>query len=158
MIKLTLATAKQLYQEGGAGKAFALDNYNETELTKPILPNTWEELNNIDGTFVEKESMLTSICDYNTTTWNKNIFATKEQAQASIAMAQLSQLMAVYNEGWTPDWTKENPKMCISINRDKIFTHTDTTHKKFLCFKTAKMRNIFAKNFFDLIIQAKPLL
>jgi len=33
--KLSLETAKALYNEGGAGKQFALDNYSESELIKP---------------------------------------------------------------------------------------------------------------------------
>lgn len=89
----------------------------------------------------------------------KNTFATTEQDEASVALAQLSQLREVYRNGWKPDWTDdEEHKYCIEFYQDKIYvdTYTETSH--FLSFKDSKTRNLFLKNFKDLIEKAKPLM
>lgn len=121
------------------------------------IPKKWEELKDIKGFFVDDDSI---ICDADCVVAkeNKNVFATKEQAEASVALAQLSQLMKVYNEGWVPDWTVPDLKYVIYFHKDKIgksfYFHT----QYFLSFKTKEIREEFLENFEDLILTAKPLL
>jgi len=66
------------------------------------LPKTWEELGRVKGYHVSDN--VDSILSLYSNPWNKQVYRTKEQAKASIALAQLSQLMFIYNEGWKPNW------------------------------------------------------
>ena len=159
-VNLSLETAKQMYFSGNqALKAFALENYSKEELEKKELPKTWEELESVDGYYI------TAIADvkYTKTSQignkNKDIFKTEEQAKAAIAMAQLSQLMHVYNDGWVANWSDSGyNKYTIEIYNEKIYRGAYLECRKFLAFKTAQIRNEFLKNFESLILEAKPLL
>jgi len=123
------------------------------------LPKTWEELGRINGHYIDGDSFGWMVADIKTSRHNKNIFRTKEQAKASIALAQLSQLMFVYNEGWQPNWKDpyEN-KRCIAFRENHINILITIKTQCFLAFKTPKIRDKFLENFEDLIWQAKPLL
>jgi len=159
-VNLSLETAKQMYfSENQALKAFALENYRKEELEKKEFPKTWEELESVDGYYI------TAIADvkYTKTSQignkNKDIFKTEEQAKAAIAMAQLSQLMHVYNDGWISDWSDSNSKKyTIEIFRECVYSNYYFETKKFLAFKTSEIRDEFLKNFKSLILEAKPLL
>lgn len=97
----------------------------EEIIFKPIikkgLPKSWEELENINGYYVENSS----IPEYYATsgrveTTDKNIFPSLEEAKAAIALAQLCQLRDIYNEGWKPDWGNTTIKYIIYIAANKI--------------------------------------
>ena len=121
------------------------------------LPKTWEELGSVKGYHVSDN--VDSILSLYSNPWNKQVYRTKEQAKASIALAQLSQLMFVYNEGWQPDWEDANErKYCITFNVDTLSLSKLLTTQHFLAFKTREIRIKFLVNFKDLIWQAKPLL
>lgn len=76
----------------------------------------------------------------------KDVFATKEQAEASVALAQLSQLREVYRNGWVPDWNdQEQIKHCFESSL-------------FICFQDGETYDLFYNNFKDLIEKAKPLM
>jgi hypothetical protein len=123
------------------------------------LPETWEQLETITGYSVGIMSEIHLISCVSTSKRNKNAFATKEQAEASIALAQLSQLMAVYNDGWVPDWTDHNLKYVIHFTGAADLIKSSYQYSQhFLRFKTRELRNEFLKNFRDLILTAKPLL
>ena len=83
---------------------------------------------------------------------------TEEQAQASIALAQLSQLIAVYNDGWVPDWKDGDCKYNIEGYEDKFLIENRSSWISFLTFKTKPLAELFLQNFKDLITIAKPLL
>ena len=89
---------------------------------------------------------------------SRNVFATKEQAEASMALAQLSQLLKVVNGDWVPDWTNEEESR-VSIlfygNKPDLYTQVCSN---FLVFKDKETAKLFLEQFHDLIIQAKPLL
>jgi hypothetical protein len=124
---------------------------------KKELPKSWEELDIVKG------YNTTTYGDINSTTINinyniKNIFATKEQAEASIAMAQLSQLIKVYNDGWVPDWNDDEFKYCIYFIGNNIGKENLRNSRTFLSFKDEEIRNLFLENFKELIEQAKPLI
>lgn len=159
-VNLSLETAKQMYfSENQALKAFALENYRKEELEKKEFPKTWEELERISGTYLTIEGNLIHANDFEAKIFNKNIFKTEEQAKAVIAMAQLSQLMHVYNDGWVADWKNTNEcKYCLFFHSNKIIKATFSDARCFLAFKTSEIRDEFAKNFESLILEAKPLL
>jgi hypothetical protein len=58
-------------------------------------------------------SEISSSDNYDAIKQNSNTFFSKEQAEAAVALAQLSQLREVYRQGWVPDWTDGSEKHCI---------------------------------------------
>lgn len=124
------------------------------------LPKSWEELEFIDGFFVSSLSDIAKIGNNTTNDENnKNVFPTKEEAEACLALAQLCQLRDRYNDGWKPDWrTGSKIKYCITIDENKITEWQYITINRILYFKTEELRDKFLENFRDLIEIAKPLL
>lgn len=122
------------------------------------LPKTWEELKKVKGFFINHNSSIHTIHKIDTNYDNKNIFATRQQAQASIALAQLSQLREVYRNGWVPDWNDYESKYIIDFIGNEINTPTYEISNAFLSFQDEETRDLFLKNFKDLIEQAKPLM
>ena len=155
-IKISQETATRWYNGANSElKAMALTAY--PELAVKELPKTWEELKMVKGYFVDLYSVI-SISAGSPTERNRNFFATKQQAEASIAMAQLSQLMAVYNDGWVADWTDEIKKIVIVFYEDKFICDWTHSVKYFLNFKNEETAELFLENFSSLIQTAKPLL
>jgi hypothetical protein len=71
-------------------------------------PKTWEELGKIHGYY---HSLSAEICKAHN---SKCLFATQQQAESALAMAQLSQLHRAIVGDWEADWsdTSQN-KYCI---------------------------------------------
>lgn len=124
---------------------------------KNELPKTWEDLKEISGFFINGDSSI-GISYVKGSKINKNVFATKEQAEASLALAQLSQLREVYRNGWIPDWSDDEFKDCIIFVKDKIETSEARNLVRFLSFQDSETRDLFLENFKDLILIAKPLM
>ena len=61
------------------------------------LPKTWEELKNISGYYISSFCGITHSSLVNGGNYTKNIFPTKELANAVLALAQLLQLRDRYN-------------------------------------------------------------
>jgi hypothetical protein len=123
------------------------------------LPESWEELEIIEGYFVQGRDSECCHVKKHATSENKNIFSTEEQAKASIALSQLSQLREVYRNGWVPDWEDSTNKYIISFrDNDIIYTSEYQRFNKFLSFQDEQTRDLFLENFKDLIEQAKPLI
>lgn len=125
------------------------------------LPTTWEDLKKLDGFYVESNSEIGSISGY-ISTINRNVFPTKEEAEACLALSQLCQLRDAYNgeplADWC-DWANSNQKKyCIIIHKGEIYKDNYVNLTKILSFKTGELRDKFVKNFEDLILTAKPLL
>ena len=132
----------------------------ETIIFKEVkneLPKTWEELEELKGYYVTTHCNITPIAG-NICKELLNTFATKEQAEASLALAQLSQLREVYRNGWKPDWKDGDYKYCIYFCNDLINTCTNYETSLFLSFQDAETRDLFLENFKDLILIAKPLM
>jgi len=112
-IKLTIDTATRWYNGNDAElKELALTTF--PELGKKALPKSWEELGIVDGWYVKSVSGVSKLQETEKVSFqNTNTFATREQAEASIALAQLSQLMKVYNGDWVADWEENSNKYCI---------------------------------------------
>ena len=156
---LTKEIAQKMYESNEQSlKDFALLNY--PELGKKQLPKSWEELNYIKrGYYVGSDSTISGDGGgFTIDRQNRNTFATKEQAEASIAMAQLSQLREVYRDGWKPNWKDAEDKYCIEYYRDEINNCRYCNTSQFLSFQSAEVRDEFLENFRDLILTAKPLM
>lgn len=122
------------------------------------LPKTWKDLEEISGFYIDKYSMVSISYIYNTDEDNRNIFPTREEAEACLALAQLCQLRDRYNDGWKPDWEDGINKYCIYLQGNKIDCGEVHSLHYVLIFKTEELRDEFLENFRDLIEIAKPLL
>lgn len=166
---LSLETAKEMYKSSDkAIKQFALDNFTKEELEAKELPKTWEELRMIKGYFIHSD--VSKVSSYvNTTLFDKNkykykwknIFPTKELAEASLALAQLLQLRDVYNGDWKVDLNnKPNEERFIIYNNYNHIacacSHNGSNY--ILSFKDINIRNQFFNNFTELLETALPLL
>jgi hypothetical protein len=127
---------------------------------KNELPKSWQDLENLKGFYVGINSDVVVTRDnVIKTKTNHFIFATKEQAEASIALAQLSQLREVYRDGWKPNWTTEDKKFCIETFGNNQL-EIDNWHRKnyFLSFQSYEIAQEFLNNFRELIEKARPLM
>ena len=121
------------------------------------LPKTWEDLRYISGAYISNLSNINTINSTETIPSAKNIFPTKELAEAALALAQLLQLRDRYNgdnEGFI--FNKNN--YCITFFNNSIFKSWDVYTQRVLAFRTIELRDEFYNNFKDLIEIAKPLL
>ena len=149
-----------------APEGYEIDRENSTfenivfKKVEKELPKSWEELKFIDGFYVCGLSRIEKVRHNSTAiSNNKNIFPTKEEAEACLALAQLCQLRDKYNDGWKPNWEDYNEaKYCIEFCQGRIETLFRVNCHKILIFKTEELRDKFLENFRDLIEIAKPLL
>jgi hypothetical protein len=156
-IKISLETATRWYNGTDAElKELAINTY--PELAVKELPKNWEELVKVKGYYSNSDCDVQESNIRWTRKSSKNIFKTYEQAEASIAMAQLSQLMAVYNDGWVADYNDINFKYAIFYYKEKIKISDINCGRTFLTFKDKETAELFLHNFKDLILTAKPLL
>ena len=121
------------------------------------LPKTWEDLKYISGAFISTFSNINTINSIKTDSSAKNIFPTKELAEAALALAQLLQLRDRYNgdnEGFI--FNKNN--YCISVYNYNIDKSWNAQIHRVLAFRTKELGDEFYNNFKDLIEIAKPLL
>lgn len=122
------------------------------------LVKSWEDLETIEGYYIGISCFVEST-NYKPFSENRNTWATKEQAGASIAMAMLSQLMKQANGDWTPDWSNyQSVKYCLVYVDSSIEHYGSYTEQYFLTFKSPEIRDEFLELHKDLIEKAKPLL
>lgn len=121
------------------------------------LPKTWEELKNIYGYYISSSSEITPSSVINAINYTKNIFPTKELAEAVLALAQLLQLRDKYN-GDNKGFILLEDNFCIHNYNNSIHLSLLLTGNAILAFRKKELRNEFYENFKDLIEIAKPLL
>ena len=123
------------------------------------LPKSWEDLGEIKGWYVDSFSDLVRYDEGNSDdNDNKNIFPTKEEAEACLALAQLCQLRDRYNDGWKPYWNTNTMKHCIYVSKGEIRGGHQFENSRILTFEKREIRDKFLENFKDLIEIAMPLL
>jgi len=143
-------------------KGYEIDKENSTFDTIKLkkieakLPKTWEELKRVKGYYVNIGACATS-AHSNALADNRNIFPTKEQAQASVALAQLFQLRDVYRDGWVPDWVDNTDKYVIKLRANKWTVNYTIAFDHPFAFKTIEIGDEFFENFKGLLEQVKPL-
>ena len=125
---------------------------------KKELPKSWYELNSLDGFYVGRESDIVAVVDLVIDVDNRNVFKTKEQAEASIALSQLSQLRELYRQGWMPNWCKKDEKWGVMFENNKICVYRCWNYNVFLTFQTEEIAKEFLEKFRDLIQQVRPLM
>jgi len=146
-----------------APEGYEIDKENSTfekivfKKTSNNLPKTWEELKNITGYYISSSSEIIPYSVINSSNYIKNIFPTKELAEAALALAQLLQLRDIYN-GDNKGFIFDKCNYCITISNNSIYKCLNNYAQQVLAFRTRELGDEFYKNFKDLIEIAKPLL
>ena len=160
------AEADELTIEPKNGKVIDLKN-SDLSVGKIVfkkkeneLPTKWEDLKKLKGYYVNDLSEIFYLRNANMTI-SKNLFPTKAEAEACLALSQLCQLRDAYNgeplADWC-DWGNNNKKYCIVIYKGEVYKDHYLNISQILAFKTSKLRYEFVENFRELIEIAKPLL
>ena len=142
---------------------YEIDKENSTfekivfKKTSNNLPKTWEELKNIYGYYISSSSEITPSSVINASNYTKNIFPTKELAEAVLVLAQLLQLRDKYN-GDNKGFIFLENNYCITFVDDCIEKSLLFHSQRVLAFRTRELRDKFYDNFKELIEIAKPLL
>ena len=125
----------------------------------PKVTKGWEDLNGLEGWWVGEDSVVKDYDGDMVEQYNRNIWATKEQAEACLAMSMLSQLMKNVNGDWTPDWSDwDEDKHVIELYDEDIDRDSFVHKRHFLAFQRREIRDKFAEDHANLILQAAPLL
>jgi hypothetical protein len=146
-VKISLETAQRWYNgTDNELKELALQTY--PELAKKELPKSFSEIGVVHGWFFNENEVLEETNKCQDKGGFRYCFATENQAKSSLAMAKLSQLMAVYNNGWQADWNDEDEsKFCIVFYDGAIRVDSLCSTKRFLAFKTKEIAEEFLENF-----------
>jgi hypothetical protein len=124
--------------------------------SKKELPKRWEELKEVKGSWIDEDCTIRTN-KYHVDNDNRNVFVTEAQARASIALAQLSQLIEVYRDEWKPE-LENGYRYIIVYHRGEIELCYGIGGSCFLSFQSEEIRDEFYTNFRELIIEAAPLL
>ena len=118
----------------------------------------WKELGQIDGTWVTDSSNILSNTGMSVNILNRNVWPTKELAEASLALSQLAQLRDYVNGDWKSDWKFTDAKYVIEYFEGELLGTMYCYTQHFLAFKGSETRDGFLEAYRDLIEIAKPLL
>lgn len=131
---------------------------------KPIRSKNWEEFcknhPDIDVEYflrsdssVDKFTRISRRIDI-----DKNLLATKEDAEGILALIQLTRLHDEWVGDWKPDYTTGEIKYSIAVIHNKIQIEAFVSTKHFLTFRNEKLAQEFFKCFRDLIERAKKFI
>ena len=154
IITLTVEQAKELYEKDNSFRDTLLSEFSDVELGITPKIKTWGELKMVEGFIINHYADgVTKDRSHATLSKSKSIYATKKQALSSLAMAQLSQLMADLGDECEVDW--ENPQLKHTIvAASNIIERGRPVHvNRFLAFKTKEIRDAFLEKHEELIKQ-----
>ena len=138
------AEADELTIEPKNGKVIDLEN-SDLSVGKIVfkkkeneLPTKWEDLKIIKGYYLDSNCFVRRYRD-EPNDFNKNLFPTKAESEACLALSQLCQLRDAYNgeplADWC-DWADDNAKYCIEICDNRISKDYYISTQRVLAFKT----------------------
>ena len=160
LIRLSLDTAKRLYEQGGEYRDIALTAFKEHELIDGRLPKTWDEYCAKHG---EEGDKIKASLNTAYMTINKYTFSDSKQAQVHIAKMKLHLLRDEYRNGWKPSWGgSSNYKYGIKWNmiagKTRLVIAQHTYDSDSLSFPTYELAEEFLTNFREFIEQAGDLI
>ena len=155
-VTITLEQAIELYKTNESLRPMLLNSF-----TLDVLENKeikcWEDLGEISGYYIDNCSKI-DYAEQGLKNEYKNLFATKSQAESSLAKSQLSQLLKEFNGNWKPDFSINQDKykidkciICKQINTIKIVVHPFIN--SFLAFETIPKAELFLSRHNELIEQ-----
>lgn len=121
-------------------------------------PSKWEDLPILKGWYIDSQSSISEVNNGIIKDSNKNIWPTKELAEAALALSQLMQLRQAWIGDWKPDFTSSTSKYVIRVYENKIDLSDYRCTNRVLSFPSAELRGNFFTTFKDLLEIAKPLL
>lgn len=147
VINLSIVQARQILTEHPEWRETVLSEFSDGELgIEPSYPTRWEDLpSTIVGYWINESSKILSAND-DISESMKMVFATKAQAQSSLAFAQLSQLAKVMNAGWEPDWENDIEVKYIIEYFKGLVVVDYTSIKSHICFKTKELAEFSLKH------------
>ena len=162
-IKVDIDTARKWYNGSDDSlRTLALQAFSEYELKDSVLPNTWNEfcletpikqfeyyISADSGISQRADGVIRRIeCD-------KNVLPNKKSAESILALCQLTQLRDRYRQGWVPNLKNNENKYIIDYVEDNLYLSIYKYNNTFLSFQSKEIRDLFVKNFKDLIELAK---
>lgn len=110
---------------------------------KVSIVNCWEDINDIDGTFISSHSELTNLGSIPNAHYNRNVFLNEKYAKSALALAQISQLLPYYDAYLS--WNYNKWKWCIIKKSNKITIEKFYTTYHLLSFNTREEAERFLK-------------
>lgn len=129
-------------------EGYEIDKENSTfeciKFKKKFGVNTWEDIKCISGIYIEYDSELIVSHECQRDFKDKNIFKSEKYAKASLALAQISQLMPYYGgEVTDEEWKNNEWKYAIVVDRDIISFYSSAHIKYLIAFHTEEQRERF---------------
>jgi len=157
--KISIETARVMYERGGTAKEFALENFTQQELFP--YPTTWEECFGDNPHYYVGDDSTLRIGNANAIrSVRRNEVNTKEQALAIIALTQLLVCRDAYRNGWKPDLSQEERHIRIAsliVQRGEWSQAYYFSQAEIFSFEKKEQAQAFLENFKDLLEQVKPL-
>lgn len=154
-IKITLETARRMYEQGGEFREMALGAFSEKELIGGRLPKTWEEFCISKG---DEGIRINAALNFAYVSVRKS-FTDYHDAEKHIAQMKLHLLRDEYRNGWKPDLTNIiEIKSCISNVKNELKVMNYSSVNSFLSFKSDDIAEEFINNFRELIEEAGDLI
>ena len=128
---------------------------------KPVRISKWEDFGKIKGYYITSASGLeAATSNLASNLWNyRNVWPTKELAEASLALCQLMRYRDNWNEGWVANYTNDNNvKWSINLQNGILGVYGWSETQHILAFETKDMAVEFGRTFNTLLEIAKPLL
>lgn len=131
--------ALEFQQKKNLDELGALKKYLEEN---PKLLKSWDDLGEVSGFYVDSFSKVESYENRPVNEENRNVFATENQAKASLAKAQLSQLLKSFFGGWNPHL--DNYAIFPQINGNVITPYIGISIlPQFLAFRSREKAMLF---------------
>lgn len=149
-------------------KDYKIDYYNSTPDNIVLIKDDgmrWEDLDSIAGYYINGQAEIVEYREQKPSNNAKNVFPTYEDAEASLAMAQLLQLRNHYNEGVKFEIGEEYDEKVwyVHFNSDRDGNYDVVVNSSNHCwcslvFTSEAVARRFAREQRELLLKAKPFL
>ena len=110
---------------------------------KKTIINSWEDLENIKGVFINYASIIQEVRESILDDDNRNVFLNEKYAKSALALAQISQLLPYYDTN--VDWNRAAVKYCIVRIGNEIHIDTKQSSYHLLAFNSREEAKRFLK-------------
>lgn len=150
--------AQALYKMGGESKEIALQYFSENELFD-TRPKSWDDLGGVTGWYVGTWSEIEEVDTPSKRDSHRNIFPTKEYAEAVLALAQLLQIKQWWFDGKI-DYRKDASGIACDNLDGELHVYDYSATPYWTHFPSLEMADEFLNEpeIRKLLEQVKPLL
>lgn len=161
-LTLSLAEARKAYKEttDSAFKTLLLSSFTEEELTKAELPQSFLQIKEIEGYYINTHSAILPLSRRQTDVAHINVVTREKYTKAWLAFCQLTQL----HKAWIGDWEhiQDNKHVVHVIERNVNYGKINiqknyywSSGERLFIFPTADLRDKFFDQFQTLLEEAK---